>query len=78
MTLDDDGDGQEDRTVYQIIANYQREGDLGGSGYIRFLRIDEEAGLLRMYSYSPVLDDFNYYDDGSWLEEAVLPLPWLS
>lgn len=75
LELDDDGDGLTDRTVYQVIANYQREGLEGGSGFIRFMRFSPREGMIRMYTYSPYLDRYNYYEDQLWLEEYVLPLP---
>ncbi|NCB29914.1 MAG: hypothetical protein EOM66_00725 [Clostridia bacterium] len=86
--FDDDGDGKPERTVYQMINNYQAAGIEGGSGYMRFLQIDEGRGEMRVYSYSPLLDDYVYYDEPSHGEERYaadpageyvqLPLPWLS
>lgn len=75
LELDDDGDGLADRTVYQIIANYQREGLEGGSGFIRFMRFAPKEGLIKMYTYSPYLDQYNFYQAQLWLEEYTLPLP---
>ena len=86
VSFDDDGDGTADRTVYQMIANYQAAGSEGGSGYMRFLQIDEAAGELRAYSYSPYLEDYRYWDEPGTEnekspvdpanEEITLPLPW--
>lgn len=39
VSFDDDGDGTAERTVYQMIANYQAAGSEGGSGYMRFCRL---------------------------------------
>jgi len=85
--FDDDGDGERERTVYQLIGNYQAAGKEGGSGYMRFIQIDEQKGEMRIYSYSPLLDDYVYYDDVAHQEEdyaadptdeyTCLPLPWL-
>lgn len=85
--FDDDGDGSPDRTVYQMIGNYQAAGDEGGSGYMRFIQIDERAKEMRVYSYSPLLDDYVYYDEPAHQAEKYavdpageyeeLPLPWL-
>ncbi|MEA4970726.1 MAG: metallophosphoesterase [Candidatus Pelethousia sp.] len=85
--FDDNGDGAPERTVYQLIGNYQAAGKEGGSGYMRFIQIDEVLGEMRVYSYSPVLDDYVYYDDLEHQAEkyasdpageyARLPLPWL-
>lgn len=60
--MDDDGDGVADRTVFQMMANYQ---DLtnGGNGYMRFLEFDTQAGTIAARTYSPYLQDFNAYDN---------------
>jgi hypothetical protein len=50
----------ENRTVYEILANYQSE-PLGGSGYIRLLQFAIEDELLYVKTYSPYLDDYNYH-----------------
>ncbi len=85
--FDDNGDGAPERTVYQLIGNYQAAGQEGGSGYMRFIQVDEVLGEMRIYSYSPVLDDYVYYDEAEHQVEnyaadpageyARLPLPWL-
>ena len=85
--LDDDGDGTPDRVVYEMINNYQAVGDEGGDGYMRLLQMDEGAGVMRIYTYSPVKKDFNYFDTPASQhekykaspedEEYTLPLPWL-
>ncbi|MEL7610531.1 MAG: metallophosphoesterase [Bacillota bacterium] len=75
-SFDDDGDGVFERTVYQIIANYQSLLREGGRGYLRLMRVDRGAGVIRMFTYSPVLGDFNYYDAESWRDEFTLPIPW--
>lgn len=85
-SFDDDGDGREDRTVYQLLFNYQASLHDGGGGYLRLIQIDEEKGTMRHLTYSPLLDDFNrfddpenretYYDFDENNEEFTLPLPW--
>lgn len=85
--FDDDGDGIKERTVYQMIQNYQAAGAEGGDGYLRLLEVDEEAGVIRHFSYSPLVDDCVYFDteehraekhsfspDG---EQGELPIPWI-
>lgn len=82
---DDDGDGKDDRIVYQLMANYQEAGE-GGSGYIRFFQIDEENGEMRLYAYSPYLKDYNLFDNEGLTythynvaaenETLVLDIPW--
>jgi hypothetical protein len=59
--FDDDGDGRNDRTVYQICTDYQ-SGFEGGNEYIKFLYFDLDNNKIYMNSYSPCMDDFNYYD----------------
>ena len=59
--FDDNGDGQNDRTVYQICTDY-RSGFEGGNEYIKFLYFDLDNNKIYMNSYSPILDDFNFYD----------------
>lgn len=92
--LDDDGDGIPDRTVLQMMANYQAIGDAsaesrtGGDGYIRFLQIDESEKTIRYYSYSPYLDDYTYFDDlkhqqekyafSPQSESGAVAIPWLN
>ena len=85
-TFDDDGDGKPDRTVYQMMFNYQASQHDGGGGYLRLMQIDEAAGTLRNLTYSPLLEDFNRFDDPTYREENymfdekneefTLPLPW--
>jgi len=60
--FDDDGDGILDRTVLQMICNYQAAGSRGGDGYLRLIRVDEAAGMLHFYNYSPLLSDYVYFD----------------
>ena len=59
--FDDNGDGVNDRTVYQICTDYQSAPE-GGQGYIKMLYFDLSNDKIYMNSYSPVIDDMNYYD----------------
>lgn len=92
VELDDDGDGVPDRTVLQMIANYQAIGDAaaaertGGDGYIHFLQVDENADVIRYTSYSPYMDDYVYFDEPAHQmekyafsaegEQGQVPIPW--
>lgn len=92
-SVDDDRDGSPDRTVLQMISNYQAIGPssapvrTGGDGYIRLLEIDETAGTLKYKTYSPLLDDYSYFDDpehrkekyafGPESEQGEIRLPWV-
>ena len=85
-SFDDDKDGREDRTVYQMLFNYQASLQDGGGGYLRLMQINESAGTIHNLTYSPLLDDFNRFDDpenreeyypfDEKNEEFTLPLPW--
>lgn len=75
-TFDDDGDGTPERTVYEMISNYQAFGDFGGDGYLRLLQVDEANGKMRILSYSPTLSDYDMFDGLEQRESLVLPLPW--
>ncbi len=60
--FDDNGDGVNDRTVYQICTDYQ-SGFEGGNEYMKFLYFDLDNDKIYVNSYSPCLDDFNFYDN---------------
>ncbi|MCM3162189.1 metallophosphoesterase [Metabacillus litoralis] len=59
--LDDNQDGDVDRKVYQILADYQKGGE-GGNGFLRLLHIDEETNSIDVQTYSPYLNQYYYYD----------------
>lgn len=59
--FDDDKDGINNRNVYQICTDYQSAPE-GGSGYFKMIYFDIENGKLYLNSYSPVMNDYNYYD----------------
>ncbi len=59
--IDDDGDGIPDRTVYQMLADYQG-GPEGGQGFMRILNFSIAANQVHVQTYSPYLDQYNYYD----------------
>lgn len=85
--FDDDGDGTTDRVVHQLICNYQSAGSEGGSGYMMFFEVNEADGRIRVYTYSPLLDDYVCFDDevakkgrysGAPKSECtVLDIPWI-
>ena len=70
-----------------MMFNYQASLRDGGGGYLRLMQIDEAHGTLYTMTYSPLLDDFNRFDDpnnreknypfNEQNEEFVLPLPWI-
>ncbi|OAB39316.1 hypothetical protein PMSD_05185 [Paenibacillus macquariensis subsp. defensor] len=59
--LDDNGDGVVDRKVFQMLADYQGAPE-GGLGYIRLMQFDMKNNKLHIKTYSPHLDDYNFYD----------------
>lgn len=84
--FDDDGDGVKERTVYEIMMNYQAAGKEGGGGYLRLMQFDEENHEIRCINYSPYLDDYDWLDDPSHRETRyemdeksesfTLKMPW--
>lgn len=59
--IDDNGDGETDRVVYQMLADYQA-GPEGGQGFLRILTFNPETNTMDVKTYSPYLDTFNFYD----------------
>lgn len=84
--LDDDNDGTPDRTVHEMMFNYQAAGKVGGNGYLRLLQFDDAAGTIHFLTYSPSEDDFNRFDDplnrethyevDETAEDFVIAMPW--
>ncbi|MBR5134027.1 MAG: hypothetical protein IKV35_00335, partial [Clostridia bacterium] len=67
--IDDNGDGKADRTVYQIMANYQYASN-GGNGCIRFMECDVAGGTITHRTYSPYTASFGSdYEDGKIYDE---------
>lgn len=63
--LDDNNDGIVDRTVYQLLADYQ-ETPNGGNGFMRLLTIDESEKRLTVSTYSPYLDQYNCFSEAEY------------
>ncbi|WP_324650316.1 lamin tail domain-containing protein [Georgenia sp. H159] len=57
-SFDDDGDGVEDRTVTQMLFDYQGLPE-GGLGFLRLLQFDNEEREIRVRTYSPSLEVYN-------------------
>ncbi len=77
--IDDNGDGIADRTVYQMMANYQNLTH-GGDGYFRIMTCDVKAGTIASVTYSPYLDEYNAYlnsdsvrDEYGYQDEFTIP-----
>ncbi|WNS81253.1 lamin tail domain-containing protein [Domibacillus sp. DTU_2020_1001157_1_SI_ALB_TIR_016] len=58
--IDDNGDGTPDRSVYQMLADYQG-GPEGGQGFLRLMKVNPIQNKIYLQTYSPYLDQFNYY-----------------
>ena len=69
---DDDGDKVPDRTVQAIMLDYQALPN-GGEGYLMLLTFNVVERTVSITSYSPVLDDYNFYEDTS-IESHSMPL----
>jgi len=51
-------------TVHALMFNLQEEHRNGDAlGYLRIVTIDPATGDVSVVTYSPVLDDFNFYED---------------
>ncbi|MFC4597186.1 S-layer homology domain-containing protein [Cohnella hongkongensis] len=59
--FDDDGDGIQERKVYQICTDYQGAAE-GGLQYLKMIYFDLDNDKVYMNAYSPYLNDFNYFD----------------
>ncbi|MBC7723399.1 MAG: cell wall protein, partial [Burkholderiaceae bacterium] len=60
-SFDDDSDGIAERTVTQMLFDYQGLPD-GGGGYLRLLHFDTEAQKIMVRTYSDFLKDYNSDD----------------
>lgn len=60
-TFDDNGDGETDRTVYQMLFDYQGLAE-GGMGYMRLMHFDHDNEKIIIRTYSPSLDDYDAKD----------------
>lgn len=65
--------------VYDVLADYQY-GEDGGNGYIRLIKFDPLNDSIDFMTYSPKLDDYNFYnnnelerDEYGYKDEFSLP-----
>jgi len=66
--IDDNKDGTPDRQVYQMLGDYQG-GPEGGQGYMKLLHFDQKNNKIIVNTYSPYLDDYNFYDPSEFPEK---------
>nr|WP_295974432.1 metallophosphoesterase [uncultured Bacillus sp.] len=73
--IDDNRDGAPDRKVYQVLMDYQG-GPEGGKGYMRLLHFDQDQNRILVNTYSPYMNDYNYYDTDKYgaKDEFVIDL----
>jgi len=73
--IDDDQDGIADRKVYQMLGDYQG-GPEGGQGYMKLLHFDQKNNRILVNTYSPYLDDYNFYNPEEYplKDELVIDL----
>jgi len=57
--VDDDGDGVPDRTVQQLLYNFQDEGT-DAVGFLRMLTFDTNADTIDVVTYSPYTDTYGF------------------
>lgn len=72
--IDDNGDGKVDRKVYQMLADYQGA-PKGGQGFIRLLQVDTSTNTIDVKTYSPYLNQYNYYDFSLFPSKDEFPIP---
>ncbi|WP_194288731.1 metallophosphoesterase, partial [Ornithinicoccus halotolerans] len=73
--FDDDGDGQPDRTVHQMLFDYQGLPE-GGQAFLRLLHFDNEGERMLVRTYSPYLDTYNSEDPSLELEHQEFEVPY--
>lgn len=67
---DDNGDGTAERPVYNICTDYQSAPE-GGQQYIKLLYVDLANNKIYVNSYSPLLNDYNFFDEPGYYENGT-------
>ncbi|MEG1819477.1 MAG: metallophosphoesterase [Oscillospiraceae bacterium] len=73
VQFDDDNDGKNDRTVYQIIANYQNDKT---GGYMLILKINETKKTINAFTYSPINNNYLQGESGISKSRFSFEVPW--
>ncbi|WP_423920359.1 lamin tail domain-containing protein [Frigoribacterium sp. 2-23] len=73
--FDDDGDGTPDRTVTQMLFDYQGLAE-GGLGYLRLMHFDNAGQQITVRTYSPSLDRYDSDDPSLELEHQEFVIPY--
>lgn len=59
--IDDNGDGTDDREVYQLLGNFQ-DANRGGDGFMNIMNMDTENNLIYINTYSTDLDSYDLFE----------------
>ena len=73
--FDDDGDGAPDRTVTQMLFDYQGLPE-GGQGFLRLLHFDNVGQQITVRTYSPSLDRYDSDDPSLELQHQEFTIPY--
>ncbi|WP_314104320.1 lamin tail domain-containing protein, partial [uncultured Frigoribacterium sp.] len=73
--FDDDGDGVAERTVTQMLFDYQGLPE-GGLGYLRLLHFDNAGQQITVRTYSPSLDDYDSDDPSLEPQHQEFVIPY--
>ncbi len=73
--FDDDGDGTPDRTVTQMLFDYQGLPN-GGEGFMRLLHFDNEGRKILVRTYSDYLKQYNSEDPSLELQHQQFEIPY--
>nr|WP_244962876.1 metallophosphoesterase [Cryobacterium roopkundense] len=73
--FDDTGDGIPDRSVYQMLFDYQGLPE-GGQSFLRLLQFDNESQQIGVRTYSPYLDAYNSDDPTLDLAHQEFAVPY--
>ncbi|KQM60843.1 hypothetical protein ASE64_04185 [Agreia sp. Leaf210] len=73
--FDDNADGVPDRTVTQMLFDYQGLAE-GGLGYLRLMQFDNVGQKMTVRTYSPSLDDYDSEDPSLEQEHQEFVVPY--
>jgi hypothetical protein len=73
--FDDNGDGVADRTVTQMLFDYQGLPE-GGLGYLRLMQFDNIGATMTVRTYSPSLDDYDSDDPSLEQQHQEFTVPY--
>ncbi|MBF4633025.1 hypothetical protein ITJ38_01255 [Agreia pratensis] len=73
--FDDNADGVPDRTVTQMLFDYQGLAE-GGLGYLRLMQFDNTGQKMTVRTYSPSLDDYDSEDPSLEQQHQEFVVPY--